>query len=45
MINFIVLIAILIYIFRNADFDYDEPCVPDEKKCRACPFPCDKRKN
>lgn len=45
MINFIVLIAILIYIFRNADFDNPEPCVPDEKECEACPFPCDKRKN
>lgn len=44
MISFIVLIAILIYIFRNADFDNTEPCVPDEKECKACPFPCDKRK-
>lgn len=45
MINFIVLIVILIYIFRNADFDNTEPCVPDEKECEVCPFPCDKRKN
>lgn len=45
MINFIILIAILIYIFRNADFDHYEPCVPDEKECEVCPFPCDKRKN
>lgn len=44
MISFIVLIAILIYIFRNADFDNTEPCVPDEKECKACLFPCDKRK-
>lgn len=23
----------------------DEGCIPNEKECNSCPFPCDKRKN
>lgn len=38
----LAVVAILIYIFRNADFN--ESCIPDEE-CGTCPFPCDKRKN
>lgn len=40
--QFVLLAAILIYIFKNANMDMT--CAPSNE-CRFCPFPCDERNN
>lgn len=44
----IVLLGIalaIIWIVSLVQYDpKDEGCIPSEKECNSCPFPCDKRK-
>lgn len=35
----------IIWIVSLVQYDpKDEGCIPSEKECNSCPFPCDKRK-
>lgn len=43
MIQLILMVALIIYIIRNADFD-NASCEPNEE-CKYCPFPCEMHKN
>lgn len=37
---------VIVWIVSLARYDSkDEGCIPSEKECSSCPFPCDKRKN
>lgn len=47
MINALFGIVLLtIWIIAIVRYDpKDEGCIPSEKECSSCPFPCDKRKN
>lgn len=36
---------VIVWIVSLARYDFkDEGCIPSEKECSSCPFPCDKRK-
>lgn len=36
---------VIVWIVNLARYDYkDGGCIPSEKECNSCPFPCDKRK-
>lgn len=36
---------VIVWIVSLARYDSkDEGCIPSEKECSSCPFPCDKRK-
>lgn len=40
------IVLTVVWIVSLARYDSkDEGCIPNEKECSLCPFPCDKRKN